>query len=255
MRRLEGKTAIITGGAGGIGAATGRLFASEGANVMLVDRDAAALAAAAAATESSCVAWTKADVSDETPTRAYVEATVERFGGVDSLFANAGIEGKVAPIVQSTVADFDRVWNVNVRGVWLALRYAMPRIAERGGGSIMITSSIAGLIGFPGLAPYIASKHAVLGLMRTAALEGAASGIRVNSIHPGPIANRMMDSLEQQLAPDAPAQAKAGMLQSVPLGRYGTNEEIAKLALFLASSDSSYCTGNTFVADGGFVTR
>ena len=119
----------------------------------------------------------------------------------------------------------------------------------------MITSSVAGLIGFSGLAPYITSKHALVGLMRTAALEGAELGIRVNSIHPGPIANRMMDSLEHQLAPGAPEQAKAGMEQSVPLARYGTNDEIAKLALFLASDDSSYCTGATFVADGGFVAR
>jgi NAD(P)-dependent dehydrogenase (short-subunit alcohol dehydrogenase family) len=255
MGKLDGKTAIVTGGAGGIGAAAGRLFASEGANVMLVDLDAAALQAAVASAESNRVAWRSADVSDDVQTRAYVDATMAKFGGIDILFANAGIEGKVAPIVQSTVEDFDRVWTVNVRGVWLALRYAMPHIAARGGGSIMITSSVAGLIGFPGLAPYVASKHAVLGLMRTAALEGAAAGIRVNSIHPGPIANRMMDSLEHQLSPDTPAQAKAGMVQLVPLGRYGTNEEIAKLALFLASDDSSYCTGSAFVADGGFVTH
>jgi NAD(P)-dependent dehydrogenase (short-subunit alcohol dehydrogenase family) len=255
MGKLEGKTAIITGGAGGIGAATGRLFAREGANVMLVDLDASALKTAAASAESERVAWFSADVSDEEQTQAYVGATIAKFGGVDILFANAGIEGKVAPIVQSTVADFDRVWAVNVRGVWLALRWAMPRLAARGGGSIMITSSVAGLIGFSGLAPYIASKHALVGLMRTAALEGAALGIRVNSIHPGPIANRMMDSLEHQLAPAAPEQAKVGMEQLVPLARYGTNDEIAKLALFLASDDSSYCTGATFVADGGFVAR
>ena len=255
MGKLDGKTAIITGGAGGIGAATGRLFAKEGANVMLVDLDASALRAAAAAAESTHVAWHAADVSNEAETRAYVEATVAKFGAVDVLFANAGIEGKVAPIVQSAVADLDRVLAVNVRGVFLAVKEAMPRIAARGGGSIMITSSVAGLIGFAGLAPYIASKHAVHGLMKTAALEGAAMNIRVNSIHPGPIANRMMDSLEQQLAPGAPAAAHEGMLQSVPLGRYGTNEEIAQLALFLASGDSSYCTGSAFVADGGFVAR
>ncbi len=255
MGKLEGKIAIVTGGAGGIGAAAGRLFAREGANVMLVDRDADALQAAAASAESDRVAWTSADVSDEAQTQAYIQATVAKFGGVDILFANAGVEGKVVPIVQSTVEDFDRVWNVNVRGVWLALRWGMPELAKRGGGSIIITSSIAGLIGFPGLAPYIASKHAIVGLMRTAALEGAASGIRANTIHPGPIANRMMDSLEHQLSPDTPVQAKIGMEQLVPMARYGTNEEIAKLALFLASDESSYCTGATFVADGGFLAR
>lgn len=255
MSKLEGKTAIITGGSGGIGAATARLFARHGANVMLVDLDEAALKTAAAAAESERVAYHVADVSDETQTKGYVEATVERFGGVDILFANAGIEGKVTPILEGSVEAFDRVIAVNVRGVWLALRHALPRIAARGGGSVMITSSVAGLVGFGGLAPYVASKHAVVGLAKTAALEVADKGIRVNSIHPGPIENRMMTSLENQLAPDAPAQAKAGLQQMIPAGRYGTNEEIAQLALFLASDDSSYCTGNAFVADGGFVTQ
>jgi NAD(P)-dependent dehydrogenase (short-subunit alcohol dehydrogenase family) len=153
------------------------------------------------------------------------------------------------------VEDFDRLLAVNVRGVLLGLKYALPRMAERGGGSIMITSSVAGLVGFAGLSPYVASKHAVIGLMRTAALEGAPLGIRVNTIHPGPIANRMMQSLETQVAPDDPTQAHAGFEQLVPMGRYGTNDEIAQLALFLASDASSYCTGNCFVADGGLVTR
>ncbi len=255
MNKLDGKTTIITGGAGGIGAAAAKLFAQNGANVMLVDLDESALREAATAAASDRVAVYAADVSDESQTRGYVDATVERFGGVDVLFANAGTEGTVSPIVEGRVEDFDRVLSINVRGVWLALRYAMPRIAERGGGSIMITSSVAGLVGFGGLGPYVASKHAVVGLSKTAALEGAASGIRVNSIHPGPIANRMMKSLEDQLAPEAPEQAKAGLEGMVPTGRYGTNEEIAKLALFLASEDSSYCTGATFVADGGFVAQ
>ena len=255
MTTLQGKTAIITGGSGGIGAATGKLFAASGANVMLVDLDAAALEAAAAAAESDRVAFHVADVSDETATAGYVRATVARFGGVDILFANAGIEGTVAPIVESSVEDFDRVIAVNLRGVWLALRHTMPEMIERGGGRVMITSSVAGLVGFGGLAPYSASKHAVTGLAKTAALEVAKLGIRVNTIHPGPIENRMMRSLEDQLAPQAPSQAKAGVEQMVPMARYGTNDEIAKLALFLASDDSSYCSGNAFVADGGFVAQ
>jgi NAD(P)-dependent dehydrogenase (short-subunit alcohol dehydrogenase family) len=255
MAKLTGKTAIITGGSGGIGAATGRLFAQEGAAVMLVDRDEAALRRAVDEARAERVAYCVADVSDESDTQRYITATEQAFGRIDVLFANAGIEGKMASIADGGVEEFDRVWRVNVRGVWLALHYAMPRIAAAGGGSIMITSSVAGLVGFAGLSPYVASKHAIVGLMRTAALEGAAMGIRVNSIHPGPIANRMMASLEQQAAPGAPEQAKLGFEQLVPLGRYGTNEEIARMALFLASDDSSYSTGNTFVADGGLVAR
>lgn len=255
MAKLSNKTAIITGGSGGIGAATGRLFAQEGAAVMLVDRDEAALRRAVDESHSARVAYCVADVSDDAGTRRYIDATVDAFGGIDVLFANAGIEGKMASIADGNLADFERVFAVNVRGVWLALHHGMPKIAARGGGSIMLTSSVAGLVGFQGLSPYVTSKHALVGLMRTAALEGAPIGIRVNSIHPGPIANRMMASLEEQAAPGAPEQAKHGFEQMVPLGRYGTNEEIARMALFLACDDSSYCTGQTFVADGGLVAR
>jgi NAD(P)-dependent dehydrogenase (short-subunit alcohol dehydrogenase family) len=255
MTTLQGKTAIITGGAGGIGAATGRLFAREGAHVVLVDRDEAQLRAAVEAAESDRVSYCVADVSDEAQTRAYIDAAIERHGGLDVLFANAGIEGKVAPLTEVDSADFDRILGVNVRGVFLGIKHAMPMMAKRGGGSIIITSSVAGLVGFPGLGPYVTTKHAIIGLMRSAALEGAPMGVRVNTVHPGPIANRMMQSLETQSAPDAPQQAHAGFEALVPMGRYGTNEEIAAMTLFLASSASSYCTGNTFVADGGLVAR
>lgn len=253
MGKLENKTAIITGGSGGIGFATARMFQQEGANVMLVDLDEDALRRACAELDPERTAFRAADVSDEAQTEAFADATLERFGSLDVLFANAGIEGKVAPIAQTEIAEADRVWGVNIRGAFLSVRAGMRRM--KAGGSIMITSSVAGLVGFPGLSPYGMSKHAVIGLMRTAALEGAATNIRVNSIHPGPIANRMMDSIEQQMSPQEQAAARKNLEQMVPLGRYGTNEEIASLALFLASDDSGYCTGNTFVADGGFVAK
>jgi len=255
MGELDDKVAIITGGSGGIGAAAGRLFARQGASVLLVDLDEGALKAAVASAESPRVSYCVADVSDEAQTQQYVDTAVERYGGIDVLFANAGIEGKHALLPSITLEDFDRVLRVNVRGPFLGLRAVMPRMAARGGGSIIVTSSVAGLVGYAGLSPYATSKHALVGLMRTAALEGASLGIRVNSIHPGPIANRMMDSIEHQIDPADPAAAKKGFESLVPLGRYGTNEEIAKLALFLASDDSAYCTGSTFVADGGFVAR
>ena len=255
MRRLENKTTIITGGSGGIGAATGRKFAAEGANVLLVDLDENALREAVASAESDRVSYCVANVADASQTEAYVRTAVERYGGVDVMFANAGIEGTIKPIAETSEADFDRVIAVNVKGVWLSIKYAIPELVRRGGGSIIVCSSVAGLIGYPNLAPYVASKHAALGLTRAAAVELAASKIRVNAIHPGPIANRMMDSLEKQLSPDAPEAVRSGMEDSVPLHRYGTNEEIANLALFLASDESSYSTGASFVADGGYVAR
>jgi NAD(P)-dependent dehydrogenase (short-subunit alcohol dehydrogenase family) len=254
MGKLDGKIAIITGAAGGIGGATAALFVREGAKVMLVDRDEAGLAKTAAAIGGSNVAITAADVSDPASTERYVAETVRRFGGIDILFANAGTEGAFGALTDVAVADFDRVIAINVRGVFLAIRTAAPHIVARGGGSIVCTSSIAGLVGSAGLGPYVASKHAVLGLMRTAAIELGPKKIRVNSLHPGPIENRMMRSIEEQASPGHGSAVKKGFEGMVPLGRYGTNEEMARAALFLACDDSSYCNGTTLVADGGFVT-
>jgi NAD(P)-dependent dehydrogenase (short-subunit alcohol dehydrogenase family) len=253
MTKLEGKTAVITGAAGGIGAATARLFSSEGANVVLVDREQEAVDALRRELASSAVLSIAADVSSPEDTEHYVEQAVSRFGKLDILFANAGVEGRVCPIFEYPINDFDRLMAVNVRGVWLAIRAAARRFQRNPGGSILVTSSVAGLIGSPGLSAYVASKHAVLGIMKAAALELAPFGVRVNSINPGPIENRMMRSIEAQASPQAPEQVKAGFESKVALQRYGTNEEIAKLALFLASDDSSYCTGSVFVADGGFT--
>lgn len=251
--RLEGKVAIITGAAGGIGAATAHRFVHEGARVMLVDSGGPALEDLVRRLGSEVAAAQPADVSTVEGTEAYVRATLERFGALDILFANAGIEGRLAPLMDSAVDDFDRVLAVNLRGVYLGVRRAAREMARRGGGSIVITSSVAGLVGAAGLAPYVASKHAVIGLARSAAIELAPLGIRVNTLNPGPIENRMMHSIEQQGSPDHPESVKAGFIAKVPLGRYGTNEEMAELALFLASSESSYCTGAVFVADGGYV--
>lgn len=254
MGRLDQKVAVITGAAGGIGSAAAQLFVGEGARVLLVDVAEAPLRDVASRFGDR-VAWVTADVSSPRDTERYVNEAVARFGGLDILFANAGTEGAVRSLLDTTPEDFDRVLSVNVRGVWLGIKYAAPKIAERKGGSIVITSSVAGLVGALGIGPYVASKHAVVGLAKTAALELAAANIRVNTIHPGPIENRMMRSLEQQASPNDPSVIK-GMYQAmIPFGRYGTNEEIAKLALFLASDDSSFCTGSAFVADGGLVAH
>lgn len=254
MTKLEQKIAIITGAAGGIGSTTAATFIREGARVMLVDRDEAALKRIAHELGPSA-AYCAADVGSADDTQRYVRATTERFDGVDILFANAGIEGTVAPITALPVEAFDRVLAINVRGVFLAMKYTIPEIVKRGGGSILITSSVAGMVGSPGLSAYVASKHAIIGLARTAALELAPQHVRVNTIHPGPIDNRMMRGIEGQLSPGHGEEVKHGFEAQVPMARYGTNQEIANLALFLASADAGYCTGAMFVADGGFTAH
>ena len=253
MGKLEGRVAIVTGGAGGIGAATAALFVREGASVMIVDREEDASRAAANAIGGDRIASIGADVARPEGVDRYVAATLERFGGIDIVFANAGIEGKVTPITSYPIEELDRVLAVNVRGPFLAIQRTAPHLEARGGGSIIVTSSVAGYIGSPGLSAYVASKHAVMGLVKTAAIELAPAGVRVNSVHPGPIENRMMRSIEEQAAPGHGETVKQGFLALVPMKRYGTNEEIANLALFLASDDSSYCTGAAFLADGGIV--
>ncbi len=251
MGRLDGRVALITGAAGGIGAATAHLFASEGATLCLVDRDQAGLDALAQKLNAPRTIVQTADVSASEDMHACVDAAINAFGGLDIAILNAGIEGELLPIGAYPEDDFDRVIAINLKGVWLGLRYAMPALETRGGGSIVITSSIAGVRGRAGMWGYVASKHGVVGLMRTAALEGAASGIRVNSVHPSPVETRMMRSLESKMNPDDPEGAYRAYRKRSPLGRYAEPEEVAKMMLFLASDDSSHCTGSTFMIDGG----
>jgi NAD(P)-dependent dehydrogenase (short-subunit alcohol dehydrogenase family) len=250
MGRLDGKRAVITGGAGGIGVAAAKLFVAEGARVLLVDHDQAALQRAAQDIgTASCVA----DVSDAAASKAYVAQAVRELGGIDVALLNAGIEGPVKPIAEMPVEAFDHVMAVNVRGVFLGLKEVMPRMKAIGGGSIVITASVASLRGGPGASPYITSKHAAIGLMRTAALEGAPDKIRVNSVNPAPIATRMMDSIEKQRNPDDPQKVRRAWLERIPARRYGTPEEVAKLMLFLASDDSGFCSGGTYLIDGAMM--
>ena len=253
MKRLEGKVAVITGGAGGIGAATGRLFAKEGASVLLVDLVAEALQQAVQAIGDEHVSAVVADVTQAEQVQRYVQTAIDRYGGIDVFFANAGVEGVVAPITEYPDDVFDRVMAVNVRGVWLGLKHVMAQMQQRGGGSIIITSSIAGVRGSPGMAPYSTSKHAVIGLMRSAALAGAAHGIRVNTVNPAQIETRMMRSIEAAIDPAVPERAKAEREARIPMKRYGLPEEVAQLALFLASDESGYCTGGVYMVDGAFT--
>jgi NAD(P)-dependent dehydrogenase (short-subunit alcohol dehydrogenase family) len=256
MARLAGKIAVITGGAGGIGRAAGKLFAEEGASVVLVDMHEAALQEAVKAVGSGTASYVVADTTQPAQVQAFVEAAVQRHGGIDVFLANAGVEGVVQSIPDYPVDVFDQVMAVNVRGVWLGLKYVIPVMRQRSGGSIVITSSVASLRGTAGMSAYNTSKHAVIGLMRVAALECAPWGIRVNTVNPAPIETRMMRSLEEMRTSQTTGmatveQTKQLYASRIPLRRYGHPEEVARLMLFLASEESSYCTGGVYVVDGG----
>ena len=256
MARLTGKIALITGGSGGIGQATAKLFAAEGAQVVLVDLNEAALQSAVRAIGEDVASYVVADATQPEQVQHYVNTAVERCGGIDIFLANAGVEGALSPIPDYPTDIFDQVIAVNVRGVWLGLKYVIPVMRDRGGGSIVITSSAAGISGYSGLSAYVTSKHAVIGLMRTAALECAPLGIRVNTVNPAPIETRMMRSIEKSVLEVSGAsatmeQTKQAFAARIPLQRYGNPEEVGKLMLFLSSDESSFCTGGVYMVDGG----
>ena len=257
MARIIGKIGLITGGAGGIGQAAARQFTAEGARVVLVDLDESALQSAVQSIGEDMASYVVADVTQPEQVQSYVNAAVERWGGIDIFLANAGIEGTLSPIPDYPIDIFDQVMAVNVRGVWLGLKYVIPVMRDRGGGSIVITSSTAGIGGSADISAYVTSKHAVIGLMRTAALECAPLGIRVNTVNPAPIETRMMRSLEEMRVAAADSstvtvqQTKQATAARIPLQRYGYPEEVAKLMLFLASDESSFCTGGVYMVDGG----
>lgn len=255
MARLKDKVAIITGAAGDIGGAAVRLFAREGARLVLADRDLAALKKLAAEIGDGAVAI-EADVTRPEDNARVVALAVERFQRVDILLANAGIEGQVgAPIHASDPDNFDRVIAVNVRGVYLSLRAVLPVMIAAGGGSIVISSSVAGLVGVPGASAYVTSKHALVGLARAAALEYATHKIRVNTVNPAPVRSRMMDAIENGLAPGAAQAAQQAVLATIPSGRYAEPAEVAAMMLFLASDDASFSTGATYLVDGGISAQ
>lgn len=249
MNALGGKTCIITGGAGSLGLAAAQLFLSEGAALMLVDRDAGALARAAEIFASDRVATCAADVSRGDDTARYVDATVARFGSIDVVFSNAGNFGVVAPIADYPEEVFDAVYAVHVRGAMLAAKFATPKM--RDGGSIVITSSVAATRGDPGVYAYITAKHAQIGLMRCLAKELAPRRIRVNTLHPGPLDNRFQLAVEQGLTQAIGRDGTQFFNDMIPLGRHGTAEEVARAALYLASDASSFTTGSMLMVDGG----
>ncbi len=250
MFNFSGKKVVITGGSGGIGAETARQFLEAGAEVLLVDINESDLAQTKNRLNSDRLHTYTADVSKSDQVQAFVQYAVDQMGGIDVFFNNAGIEGMVTSIVDYPEDMFHKVLAVNVLGVWYGLKYVMPVMKEKGG-SIIITSSVAGQWGWANLSAYVTSKHAVVGLMRVAALEGAPNNIRVNSVHPGPVENRMMRSVEDQFSPGQGDQAKGQFEQMIPIGRYATNTDVANLVLFLSSPEGAYLNGGQFNVDGG----
>jgi NAD(P)-dependent dehydrogenase (short-subunit alcohol dehydrogenase family) len=252
-KQLENKVAIITGGSGSIGLITAKLFLEEGAKVMLVDQNEEKLKVAVSELNSDQVKFCVTDVSQAKDVERYVSQTIEQFGKIDIFFNNAGIEGVVKPIVEYPEDVFDKVIAVNVKGSWLGNKLVIPKMTE--GGSIIMTSSVAGLQGFAGLGAYVTSKHAIVGIMKTSAIEAAGKKIRVNSVHPAPVNNRMMRSIEAGASADHSDEVKKQFEASIPLKRYAEPMEIAQLVLFLASDNSQFITGATMVIDGGLSAQ
>jgi len=253
--RLQDKVALLTGAAGSIGLATARAFVAEGARVMLTDLDAGRLERAAESARSeapgSQVDWLVADVTAADQVRAAVEETVARFGRLDVAFVNAGIFGVVAPITEYPYDVFRAVMEVNVLGSFSVCKSALAVMAP--GGSLIINSSVVGLTSDATISAYATSKHALVGLMRTAAREVAPRGIRVNSVHPGPTDNEFQHAIEIAATGASREEAAAAFERMIPLGRHATPEEVAAVVRFLASDDSAFMTGATVAVDGGMT--
>jgi NAD(P)-dependent dehydrogenase (short-subunit alcohol dehydrogenase family) len=247
--RLSGKVALITGGAGSIGLATARAFVAEGAKVMIVDLSEDELVAAAGTLDADSVHWSACDVTDSAQVLTAVNATVREFGRLDIAFANAGGFGVVAPVTDYPVDVFERVMAVNVTGSFLLAKHALAAMQD--GGSLIINSSVVGVTSDRGITAYATSKHALVGLARTAAKEVAARGIRVNSLHPGPVDNEFQGAIEVEAIGASREESSKAFEQMIPLARHATPAEIAAAVVFLASDESRFMTGTQLVVDGG----
>src|ERR1700720_3920357 len=250
---FTGKVALITGAGNGIGRATAVAFAKSGAKVVVVDLDRAGGEATAGIIrqQGGEAHVVTADVTKSAEVQGYVKAALDAYGKMDCFFNNAGIEGTVKHTAEYDEAMFDQVIGVNVKGVFLGLRHVLPVMLQQKQGAIVNTASVAGLVATPGMPAYVASKHAVIGLTKTAAGEVARQGVRVNAVCPGPVDTRMIHSLESQLNPANPQAVGDRYKNAIPSGRYTTPEEIANVVLFLCSDLAANVTGAQWVVDGG----
>lgn len=250
--RLDGRVAVVTGAAGVIGAATIRLLAERGARIVAVDRKAAELQSAIADLPASAQALAvSADVTQEDEVAEYVRATVDKFGAIDAFYNNAGIEGDVKPIIEYSLESFRRVLDVNVVGVFLGMKHVLPVMLKQNKGSIINTASIAGLVGSPLIAVYSASKHAVIGLTKSAAWECTGTGVRVNCVCPGMIDSRMLSTIIQGRNPGNAPVPNDKLVERIPARRLGQASEVASIVAFLASDEASYVSGSHYTVDGG----
>lgn len=250
--RLDGRVAVVTGAAGVIGAATIRLLAERGARIVAVDRKAAELKAAIADLPASAQALAvTADVTQEDEVAEYVRATVAKFGAIDAFYNNAGIEGDVKPITEYSLESFRRVLDVNVVGVFLGMKHVLPVMLKQNKGSIINTASIAGIMGSPLIAVYSASKHAVIGLTKSAAWECTGTGVRVNCVCPGMIDSRMLSTIIQGRNPGNAPVPNDKLVERIPARRLGQASEVASIVAFLASDEASYVSGSHYTVDGG----
>ena len=250
--RLDGRVAVVTGAAGVIGTAAIKLLAERGARIVAVDRDEKQLRAAIkdlpAQAEAHAVA---ADVTQEDEVADYVRAAVDKFGAIDVFYNNAGIEGDIVPIVRYSLETFRRVLDVNVVGVFLGLKHVLPVMLKQDRGSIINTASIAGLIGSAEIAVYSASKHAVIGLTKSAAIDCTGTAVRVNCVCPGLIDSRMLSAIIEGRNPGNAPVPSERIVERIPARRLGLASEVASIVAFLASDEASYVSGSAYTVDGG----
>lgn len=249
---LESKVALVTGGTSGIGRATAIALGTAGAKVVFSGRrepEGKETAALIRDVGAECL-FVRSDVSKEENIKALVQKTVETYGRLDCAFNNAGIDSPSKPLHEQSSEDFDKLMSINVRGLFLCMKYEIQQMLFQDSGVIVNNSSMGGLIAFPGISPYIASKHAVMGLTRSAALDYAKKNIRINTVNPGIIATDMIDRIADQMGKTA-----EDLASTVPMGRMGQAAEIAQAVVFLCSDAASYITGQPLVIDGGFTAN